>query len=132
MKPPVSELILLHSSSVLLSFFFFFNIKQKLHGEEKMWIWRRNRNKCLCSVREINAHTIEFKKRWHIYCNINVIYIVFFLLKKTENSNSCCRIFWCASTIPFDTRTNLLSINNGDWRIMEVALLGIWSSYKAF
>lgn len=42
---------------------------------------------------EINAHTIEFKKRWHIYCNINVIYIVFFCLKMTENSNSHCRSF---------------------------------------
>lgn len=28
------------------------------------------------------------KKRWHIYCDINVIYIVFSV--ETENSNSCC------------------------------------------
>lgn len=94
----------------------FHEIKHK--ETRKMQIWKRNRNKCVCSVREINARTIEFKKRWHIYCNINVIYIVFFLLKKTENSNSCCRSFLMCinNTFPFDTRTNLLSIN-WDWRL---------------
>lgn len=102
-----------------------------------MRIWRRNRNKRVCSVREINAHTIEFKKRWHIYCNINVIYIVF-LLKKTENSNSHCRrivfdssFFLCALTIPFHL-TQEQVFDQSSVNKMEVAFLGIWSSYEAF
>lgn len=108
----------------------------KYMEKRKMQIWKRNvnRNKCACLVREINARTIEFKKRWHIYCNINVIYIVFFLLKKTENSNSCCRSFlmYIDNTFSFETRTNL-SINQRRLKNkMEVALLGIWSSYEAF
>lgn len=44
------------------------------------------------------------KKRWHIYCYINVIYILCFLLqtqKKRKGFEFLLLVFWCALTIPW-------------------------------
>ena len=103
--------------------------KMKLYGEDKMQIWRWNRNgtNVFRSVKEINAHTIEFKKRWHIYCNINVIYIVFFCWKRQKIQIPVAMLqffFLCASTIPFIWHKNN-SFITPQWTLkskMEIAL----------
>lgn len=93
----------------------FMEVTKYWYGDETEVVFVPDKgNKC---------NTIYFKKRWHIYCNINVIYIVFFLLKKTEIPNSCCSrvlfcLFFCASTTPFYLRQEqILSIDTGKRRI---------------
>lgn len=91
-----------------------------------------------CSVKEIKPHTIEFKKRWHIYCNINVIYIVISCWKRQKIQIPVAAVCFCfvfvffGSTIPFHlTQEQIFYYSTMEIR-WEFALLGIWSSYEAF
>lgn len=62
--------------------------------------WKVNQK--VCQEKEINARTVLLKKRWHIYCYINVIYILCFLLQRQKRNVLLAAGFfysWC-STIP--------------------------------
>lgn len=99
---------------------------------KKVWVEICSRNKC--------SYNLSFlKKRWHIYCNINVIYIVFSCWKRQKIQFSVAAevsffLFWCALTIHFFWHMNKSFIIQQQ-RLknkMVTALLGIRSSYEAF
>lgn len=115
-----------HPASPLLCISY--NNNKKKTRQQRQKCKYGDRNKCVCLVREINAHTIEFKKRWHIYCNINVIYIVFFCWKRQKILIFVAAVFWCASTIPFIWHKNKSFINQQRRLKSKTKVLGIWSS----
>lgn len=137
-KPPCFSIL----SFTILNLFCAFSSpfhKIKFYAEAKCKY--ENRNGCVFPVREINARTIEFKKRWHIYCNINVIYIVFFCWKRQKIFKLLLPLFSClfflgASTIkPFYLTQGQIfyqSTMETEELEEEVAVLVIWSSYEAF